>query len=72
MLASGIQRTADGQHAGRAVDQRRPVPGLHVRRIDWLSILRDAGFEPRATPVNYSDVATEGLEVFVVHRPVAM
>ena len=60
-----LLRAADGS---MRIEHDRHVEGLFARD-DWQSILRHAGFEPRAMPVNYSDVADEGLEVFVAHKP---
>jgi SAM-dependent methyltransferase len=45
----------------------RHVEGL-FRRSEWLSLLKDVGFEPRATSFRYSEV-DHPLEVFIGTRP---
>jgi SAM-dependent methyltransferase len=46
----------------------RHVEGL-FSRADWLRLLSDAGFDPRAVPFDHSELEPGSYEIFVATRP---
>jgi SAM-dependent methyltransferase len=50
------------------VEHDRHVEGLFAR-ADWLRWLKEAGFQPRAVPLELTEVDTQTLEVFVCVKP---
>jgi hypothetical protein len=50
------------------VEHDRHVEGLFAR-ADWLRLLAEAGFEPRAVPFDHSELEPGTYEVFVARRP---
>ena len=60
-----LLREADGSVR---VAHDRHLEGLFPRAT-WLQLLREAGFEPRAVPVELSELEPGSYEVFVASRP---
>ena len=58
-------READGS---MRVEHDRHVEGL-FGRADWLRLLSEAGFQPRAVPFEHSELEPGSHEVFVARRP---
>ena len=50
------------------VEHDRHIEGL-FSRADWLRLLTNAGFQPRALPLEHSDVEPGLHEVFVANKP---
>jgi SAM-dependent methyltransferase len=50
------------------VEHDRHLEGLFAR-AEWLSLLSDAGFEPRVLPFDHSELEPGELEVFVAKKP---
>jgi SAM-dependent methyltransferase len=61
-----LLRTPDGL---TRVEHDRHVEGL-FKRADWLRLLSEAGFEPRAVPFEHSELDPGSHEVLVARRPV--
>jgi SAM-dependent methyltransferase len=59
-----LLRTPDG---AVRVEHDRHVEGL-FSRADWLRLLTEAGFEPRAVPLEHSELEPDSHEVFVAKR----
>ncbi len=57
-----------GPDGGTRVAHDRHVEGL-FSRADWLRLLADAGFEPRAVPFDHSELEPGSHEVFVTRKP---
>ena len=50
------------------IEHDRHVEGLFARGT-WIQLLSEAGFEPRAVPLEHSELAPGSHEVFVARRP---
>jgi SAM-dependent methyltransferase len=59
-----LLREADG---AMRVEHDRHIDGLFTRD-EWLTVIRDVGFEPSAVPFEHSEV-DRPMEVFIGHRP---
>ena len=57
-----------GPDGATRVEHDRHVEGL-FSRADWLRLLADAGFEPRAVPFDHSELEPGSHEVFVTRKP---
>ncbi len=62
-----LLREADGSVR---VEHDRHVEGLFSRG-DWLRLLAETGFEPRAVPFDHSELEPGSYEVFVARKPAA-
>jgi hypothetical protein len=60
-----LLRTSDGT---MRVEHDRHVEGL-FKRADWLGLLSEAGFQPRAVPLEHSELEPGSHEVFVAKKP---
>ena len=60
-----LLRMSDGT---MRVEHDRHVEGL-FKRADWLALLSDAGFQPRAVPLEHSELEPGSHEVFVAKKP---
>jgi trans-aconitate methyltransferase len=60
-----VLRAADGTVR---VEHDRHVEGL-FSRADWLRLLAEAGFEPRAVPFDHSELEPGTYELFVAKKP---
>jgi Methyltransferase domain len=61
-----LLRTPDGNVR---VELDRHVEGLFAR-ADWLRLLSEVGFDPRAVPFDHSELEPGSYEVFVATKPV--
>jgi SAM-dependent methyltransferase len=59
-----LLRESDGS---MRVEWDRHVEGLFPRAV-WLGLMTDAGFQPKAVPVDHSELEPGQYEVFVGHR----
>jgi SAM-dependent methyltransferase len=50
------------------VEHDRHIEGLFTR-ADWLGLLSEAGFQPRAVPLEHSELEPGSHEVFVAKKP---
>jgi SAM-dependent methyltransferase len=62
-----VMRDGDGSIQ---VEHDRHVEGL-FRRLEWLEVMEQAGFEPRALPFEHSEIENRSLEMFLGIRPAA-
>jgi SAM-dependent methyltransferase len=60
-----LMRTPDG---AVRVEHDRHVEGLFTRAV-WLSLMSEAGFQPRAVIFDHSELAPGSYEIFVARKP---